>query len=99
MFDSCAYWGHHEGKEMTKSCLVKVAPDWYTQLMTLDIADLGICRNPRYRLGKPYIDEYLKHMPVSEPIEDFHARNALYAFKYHVLLSVIYHKDPAFRVM
>ncbi len=43
------------------------------------IADLGTWRSPRYRLGKPYIKEYLKHVPISEPVEDFDDRNALYA--------------------
>lgn len=32
-------------------------------------ADLGVCRNPRYRLGKSYIEEYFKVIPASEPGE------------------------------
>ncbi|KAI0422329.1 Fructosamine/Ketosamine-3-kinase [Xylaria grammica] len=61
-------------------------------------AELGICRNPYYRLGKSYIEEYLKRgMPISEPVEDFDIRNAIYAMKSHVLLSIVYHQDPAFR--
>jgi len=53
-------------------------------------ADLGICRNKRYKLGQPCIDEYLKLIPKSEPVEDFAGRNAVYAIKYHVLLSIMY---------
>ncbi|MCJ1234324.1 hypothetical protein MMC14_002283 [Varicellaria rhodocarpa] len=61
-------------------------------------ADLGICRNLRYRLGKQYREEYVKHVQESEPKEDFEDRNALYALKFHVLLSIMYPKDPQFRV-
>ncbi|KAI3341620.1 Fructosamine/Ketosamine-3-kinase [Ustulina deusta] len=60
-------------------------------------AELGVCRDPRYRLGKPYIEEYLKRMPISEPVEDFYTRNAIYAMKYYIILSIVYHKDPDFR--
>jgi protein-ribulosamine 3-kinase len=60
-------------------------------------ADLGICRNPRYKLGPPCIREYLKRVPVSEPAADFDGRNAVYAMKYHALLSVMYFKDRRFR--
>jgi len=59
-------------------------------------ADLGICRNTRYKLGQPCIQEYHRLVPVSEPVEDFDGRNAVYAMKYHVLLSVMY-KGGAFR--
>lgn len=60
-------------------------------------ADLGICRNPRYKLGLPCIREYFKRVPVSEPATDFDGRNAIYAMKYHTLLSVMYSKDHRFR--
>ncbi|RYP92351.1 hypothetical protein DL770_001553 [Monosporascus sp. CRB-9-2] len=60
-------------------------------------ADLAICRNPRYRLGKPYIKQYWKRIPISEPEEDFEDRNAVYAMKYHVLLSIMYSEDGRFR--
>ncbi|KAH0536564.1 hypothetical protein FGG08_006572 [Glutinoglossum americanum] len=52
-------------------------------------ADLGTWRSPRYRLGKPYIKEYLKHIPVSAPVEDFDDRNALYAMRYNMLVSTM----------
>ncbi|KAI0428171.1 Fructosamine/Ketosamine-3-kinase [Xylaria sp. FL1042] len=60
-------------------------------------AELAVCRNPQYRLGNSYIEEYLKHMPISEPAEDFDTRNAIYAMKCHVILSISYHEDPKFR--
>ncbi|KAB5533556.1 Fructosamine/Ketosamine-3-kinase [Coniochaeta sp. 2T2.1] len=56
-------------------------------------ADLGICRNPRYKLGPPCITEYLRRVPKSEPAHDFDCRNATYAMKYHALLSIMYRKD------
>ncbi|KAF4772925.1 hypothetical protein HER10_EVM0007404 [Colletotrichum scovillei] len=60
-------------------------------------ADIGICRNPRYKLGQPCIREYLKRVPASEPAADFEGRNAVYAMKFHTLLSVMYSKDKRFR--
>ncbi|KFY93442.1 hypothetical protein V500_03703 [Pseudogymnoascus sp. VKM F-4518 (FW-2643)] len=60
-------------------------------------ADLGVCRNPPIALEKSYIKEYLKVIPASEPEEDFDDRNALYALKYHVLLSIMYKKEPRYR--
>lgn len=60
-------------------------------------AELGICRNPRYKLGQPCIRQYLKRVPISEPEEDFDGRNAIYAIKYHALLSIMYSKDLRFR--
>ncbi|KAK1772834.1 Fructosamine kinase-domain-containing protein [Phialemonium atrogriseum] len=60
-------------------------------------ADLGICRNPRYRLGPAYMREYWKHVPISQPEQDFDGRNTVYAFKFHLLLSILYYKDRRFR--
>ena len=36
-------------------------------------------------------------MPVSEPSGDFDGRNAVYAMKYHALLSIMYKGDSRFR--
>ncbi|KAJ5938438.1 hypothetical protein N7466_001572 [Penicillium verhagenii] len=60
-------------------------------------ADLAICRNPRYKLGPPFIREYLKRVSISEPTADFDNRNAVYAMKFHALLSILYFKDGRFR--
>ncbi|KAK1719402.1 hypothetical protein CaCOL14_006092 [Colletotrichum acutatum] len=61
-------------------------------------ADLGICLNPRYKLGQPCIHEYLKRIPAAEPTADFDGRIAVYAMKYHALLSIMYcFKDKSFR--
>ncbi|KAI9781780.1 MAG: hypothetical protein M1839_005773 [Geoglossum umbratile] len=85
----------HTGGRTLKPCLVhsdlwpgNVMPDASTEEPIIfdscavwghNEADLGTWRSPRYRLGKPYIREYQKHMPVSPPVEDFEDRNALYA--------------------
>ncbi|KAH7324679.1 Fructosamine kinase-domain-containing protein [Stachybotrys elegans] len=60
-------------------------------------ADLAICRNPRYRLGPPFMREYFKKIPISQPAQDFAGRNHLYAIKYHTLLSILYTHDARFR--
>ncbi len=56
-------------------------------------------RNPRYPLGKPYLKEYWKHVPISEPEEDVDSRNTLYMLRNQVLLSVLYPHDPKLREM
>ncbi|KAF2261550.1 hypothetical protein CC78DRAFT_535566 [Lojkania enalia] len=40
--------------------------------------ELAPWRPTRHKIGKPYVTEYLKHFPISEPAEDFDDRNALY---------------------
>ena len=42
-------------------------------------ADLGSWRAPRYKMGKPFLEEYKKVMEMSEPKADWDDRNALYA--------------------
>ncbi|KAK8071954.1 hypothetical protein PG996_005302 [Apiospora saccharicola] len=94
MFDSCAYWGHNEGTGYLITGLT-------TGILTsaIRIADLGICRNPRYKLGPAAIREYFQHVPMSEPTADFDGRNHVYAMKYYALLSVMYFKDKRFRAI
>ncbi|KAK3296670.1 Fructosamine kinase-domain-containing protein [Chaetomium fimeti] len=60
-------------------------------------ADLAVCYNPRYKLGRPALDEYKELVDPSDPATDFYERNALYAMKYHVLLSIMYSDNRAFR--
>jgi hypothetical protein len=43
------------------------------------------------------LNEYRTRVPASEPEADFEQRNALYAMKYHVLLSIMYSDDKGFR--
>lgn len=42
-------------------------------------ADLGTWRAPRYKMGRPFFEEYQRSMQISEPKEDWDDRNALYA--------------------
>lgn len=42
-------------------------------------ADLGTWRAPRYKMGRPYFEEYQRVIQISEPAEDWDDRNALYA--------------------
>lgn len=63
------------------------------------LVDLGVFRNPRYPLGKPYLKEYWKHVPISQPEEDVDSRNSLYMLRGQVLLSVLYPYDLKLREM
>ena len=71
IFDSCCYWGHNE-------CTTIFHYDCSATTDRL-VADLGSWRASRYRLGRPYIKEYYKHIPISAPEEDVDDRNLLYA--------------------
>jgi hypothetical protein len=69
------------------------------QLTLIIIVDLGVFRNPRYPLGKPYLKEYWKHIPISEPEEDADSRNTLYMLRNQILLSTLYPHDKKLREM
>lgn len=55
-------------------------------------ADLGTWRAPRYRMGRPFLEEYQKVMGISEPQGDWDDRNALYALRYDLLVSALFPK-------
>jgi protein-ribulosamine 3-kinase len=44
--------------------------------------ELGMWRADIIKFGKPYFRQYLRHMPPSEPIDQFDDRNRLYGIKY-----------------
>ncbi|ROT38107.1 hypothetical protein SODALDRAFT_279012, partial [Sodiomyces alkalinus F11] len=60
-------------------------------------ADLGICLND-YQFGRSYMDAYWKHAEPSEPKKDFDTRNAIYALKHHVLMSVTHYDKKELRI-
>ncbi|KAF2113619.1 Fructosamine kinase-domain-containing protein [Lophiotrema nucula] len=62
-------------------------------------AELGPWRAPRYRLGRPYLEQYQKVMGMSEPHADWEDRNALYALRYDFLVSALYPNETKFREM
>ncbi|KAK5662617.1 hypothetical protein OQA88_8531 [Cercophora sp. LCS_1] len=59
--------------------------------------ELGLFRNPRYPLGKAYIEEYLKTVPISEPEEDFDSRNIMYMIRHQVCLASVYPNEAKLR--
>lgn len=61
--------------------------------------ELGTWRPVRYRLGKPYIEAYHRHYPVSAPVEDHDDRNALYSIRYNMHASASYPGNTQFRTM
>lgn len=61
--------------------------------------ELGTWRPARYKIGKPYMEAYHKHMPISAPVEDHDDRNALYAMRYNLHASGLFTGNPRFRNM
>lgn len=61
--------------------------------------ELGVIRNPRYPLGKAFLNEYLKKVPISEPKEDFDSRNIMYMIRHQVCLASVYPNETKLRDM
>lgn len=59
--------------------------------------ELGLVANPRYPLGDEYIEEYWKHIPVSEPEEDAASRVIMYMVRHQACLASVYPDDPKLR--
>ncbi|KAI1258635.1 Fructosamine kinase-domain-containing protein [Xylariaceae sp. FL1019] len=59
--------------------------------------ELGLVANPRYPLGEAYIEEYWKHIPISEPEEDLDCRIIMYMIRHQVCIASVYPNDPKLR--
>ncbi|CAN9365020.1 unnamed protein product [Alternaria alternata] len=59
--------------------------------------ELAPWRPTRHKIGKPYVTEYLKHYPMSEPAKDFDDRNALYCIRFNLCSSALYPGNLRFR--
>lgn len=65
----------------------------------MEPVELSLFRNPRYPLGKPYIKEYHKYVPVSEPEEDADDRLVMYLIRNQVCLASLYPNETRLRDM
>ncbi|KAF2650566.1 hypothetical protein K491DRAFT_608567 [Lophiostoma macrostomum CBS 122681] len=61
--------------------------------------ELAPWRPTRHKIGKEYVEEYLKHFPASDPVEDFDDRNALYCVRFNLCSSALYPGNLYFRNM
>lgn len=59
--------------------------------------ELATLRNPRYGMGAPYIQEYRRHIPPTEPLEDADDRLVMYMIGHQVYLATIYPDDDTLR--
>ncbi|KAG8157447.1 hypothetical protein KVR01_012831 [Diaporthe batatas] len=59
--------------------------------------ELGVHNNPRYPLGKRYTDEYFKHVPISDPVEDVEQRGLIYLIRNQVCLASLYPDEQNLR--
>ncbi|SMY21054.1 unnamed protein product [Zymoseptoria tritici ST99CH_1A5] len=50
--------------------------------------DLGMWRRELIRFGRPHIRQYLRHMPPSEPKEQWDDRSRLYCIKFEIAHSI-----------
>jgi len=59
--------------------------------------ELGPWRPTRHKMGKPYVQRYCRHFPISAPEEDFDDRNALYCIRFNLCSSALYPGNLRFR--
>ncbi|KAI4863931.1 Fructosamine kinase-domain-containing protein [Hypoxylon rubiginosum] len=59
--------------------------------------ELGVWRQPWNKINSDYRDEYHKHFPPSDPVEDCDDRNALYAIRVNLLDSILYKNEELYR--
>lgn len=59
--------------------------------------EMGIWRAGRYKFGRPYLREYHRYVPVSQPEADWDDRNALYGIRVDLLCSALYGSNQRFR--
>ena len=72
MFDSGAFWGHNE-------CKLQIVYHLLLRKAYSPLDDLASCRPARSKLGRPFMEEYFKHFPITPPEEDWEDRNLLYS--------------------
>ncbi|KAK4223747.1 hypothetical protein QBC38DRAFT_512208 [Podospora fimiseda] len=60
------------------------------QLIRVSTDELGPWWCPRYKMTDEYIEEYIKHFPKSEPVEDFEDRGAFYNLRFDLHASSLY---------
>lgn len=62
-----------------------------------DAVELAPFINTRYPLGESFLQEYWKHIEVSEPKEDLDSRLLIYLIRHQVCLSSLYPKQAELR--
>ncbi|KAF3007313.1 hypothetical protein E8E14_005157 [Neopestalotiopsis sp. 37M] len=80
-------WEGNAGTDKT-TALPKIydACSWYAH----HEFEMAPWRPARQKMGKAYVEAYLKHFPPSDPVEDFDGRNALYALRFNLCSSGLY---------
>jgi len=78
VYDANALWAHNEGKP--------AASPRARNKLTRPV-ELGMFRNPRQPFGKPYLREYWKHVPISEPEDDVESRIIIYLIRFHIMVA------------
>ncbi|KAI1763057.1 Fructosamine/Ketosamine-3-kinase [Hypoxylon sp. FL1150] len=59
--------------------------------------ELGVWSQPWNKINNTYREEYHKHFPPSEPVEDCDDRSALYGVRVNILDSILYKDDKTYR--
>ena len=78
MYDSSAFWGHNECKNnLHQSLSIHLSPPTIQSANNVD--ELGIMRPLEDDWSRECMESYHRHIPKSEPQDDWDARNVLYA--------------------
>lgn len=75
LFDSCAFYGHAEGRVTPRSERNLPITDCFRRRTVVDLQAIG---EPRYALQMDVVDLYKAEIGASDPQEDFYDRHYLY---------------------
>lgn len=75
LFDSCAFYGHAEGRVTSRSEPHLPIADCFHRRTVVDLQAIG---EPRYALQMDVADLYKTEIGASDPQEDFYDRHYLY---------------------
>lgn len=63
------------------------------------VDELGNWRPSRNKFGPLYFRTYHKHIPISEPEEDYDDRNALYALRFNLHAAALFPHETQYLQM
>jgi hypothetical protein len=92
VYDPCCFYGHFECKSHSDHLPLEYRRVWYLPLTGTEPDDFSMWRAERYRTKHRHVSAYfcLPGMEPSEPSEELWDRNALYAMRSDLAVSILW---------